>query len=179
MRGLTLAAAAALLAAGCSGEAPEQNEAEEAPATPVAGQYEASWTVAALRSVDNTTPATNLEQGATGTTTACVAEDGTIDPALFAEDGDECSATNAYVRNGRMSIDLTCRREGNAGEIRQSVSGNYTADALEAEVSTTTYLAGTGDYAMTRSFNAKRLGECPPASASDEAQSSADNASSG
>ena len=35
----------------------------------------------------------------------------------------------------------------------------------EAEVSTTTYLSGYGDYAMSRTFTAKRLGECPPAAA--------------
>ena len=62
------------------------------------GQYEASWKVASLQSVDKTTPATNLKQDASGTTLACIAADGTIDPALFAEDGDSCSANNPYVR---------------------------------------------------------------------------------
>ena len=35
---------------------------------------------------------------------------------------------------------------------------------LKAEVSTTTYLAATGDYAMVRTFTGRRVGECPPAS---------------
>ena len=62
-------------------------------------------------------------------------------------------------------MDLTCTRKGVAGEVRQSVSGSFTADGLEAEVSTSTYLGGGGNYAMSRTFTAKRLGECPPAAA--------------
>jgi hypothetical protein len=64
-----------------------------------------------------------------------------------------------------MQMDLTCSREGADGQVRQSVSGTFTADTIEAEVSTTTYLSGYGDYAMSRTFTAKRLGECPPAAA--------------
>jgi hypothetical protein len=64
-----------------------------------------------------------------------------------------------------MQMDLTCSREGTDGQVRQSVSGTFTADTIEAEVSTTTYLSGYGDYAMSRTFTAKRLGECPPAAA--------------
>ena len=42
------------------------------------------------------------------------------------------------------------------------MSGTFKADTLDAEVSTTTYLSGAGDYAMTRTISAKRVGECPP-----------------
>ena len=164
---LMIAIAAASLVAGCSEDAPTQQN-EVAPATVPEGQYEASWTVTQLRSVDRTTPATNLKQDASGTTTGCVGDGGKIDPAMFAEDGDECTASNAYVRNGRINFDVKCTREGDAGEIRQSVSGTYTADGFEAEVSTTTYLAAAGDYALVRTFKAKRVGECPPASESAE-----------
>ena len=167
MRTVLIVASVAALLAGCSGEAPKK-EAEEAPATLAAGQYEASWTVAALRSIDKTNPATNLKEKATGATTGCVGADGKIDPAMFAEDGDECTAANAYVRNGRISFDVSCRRKGDSGEVRQSVSGTYTAAGFEAEASTTTYLAGAGDYALTRKFTAKRVGECPPATESAE-----------
>ena len=161
MRKLIIAAGAVLLVSACSEEAPVK-QAEEASASLAGGQYEASWKVASLNSVDKTTPATNLKQDASGTTLACIAADGTIDPALFAEDGDSCTASNPYVRNGRIGLDLTCKREGTSGEVRQSVSGSFKADALDAEVSTTTYLSGAGDYAMTRTISAKRVGECPP-----------------
>ena len=168
MHKLTIAAAAAVFLAGCSGEAPTQQN-ETAPATLAPGQYQASWTVSQLRSVDKTTPATNLKEGATGATTGCIGAENAIDPVLFAEDGDSCTASNAYIRGGRISVDLSCRREGSTGEVRQSVNGTYTADGLEAEVTTTTYLSSTGDYAMTRAFTAKRIGECPPAVAEEKA----------
>ena len=53
-----------------------------------------------------------------------------------------------YVRNGRIQMDLTCTRKGQSGQVRQSVSGTFTADSIDAEVSTTTYLSGAGDYSM-------------------------------
>jgi hypothetical protein len=163
MRGMIIATGAILLA-GCGGEqAPVQNQTEEA-ATLSPGQYQAQWKVASLRSTDKTTPATNLKPDATGTTTACVTADA-VDPVLFAEDGDTCTVANPYLRNGRLAMDLTCTRKGTPGEIRQSVSGSFAANSLEAEVSTTSYLSGRGNYAMDRTFTAKRLGECPPAAA--------------
>ena len=167
MRKLMIAAGAAILVSGCGGESAPQNNAAAAAETPTAGQYQASWTVTSLRSVDKTTPATNLKDKATGTSTACVDASGAIDPALFAEDGDECTIANKYVRNGRVSMDVKCSREGVGGEVRQSISGTYTADGIEAEASTTTYLSGNGDYAMTRTFTAKRGGDCAPAPADD------------
>ena len=161
LRGLIIAAGAAMFVSACSEEAPVKQE-EATPTALKGGQYEASWKVASVRSVDKTTPATNLKQDASGTTLACIAADGTIDPALFAEDGDSCTVKDPYVRNGRIGLDLTCKRKGTSGEVRQSVSGSFKADSLDAEVSTTTYLGGAGDYAMTRAVSAKRVGECPP-----------------
>src|SRR5690349_24432749 len=100
MRRLMIVAGAAAFLAGCGdGADPVKNEPEAASSLKP-GQYEAQWKVASLRSVDKTTPATNLKQDATGTTTACVTSQ--IDPALFAEDGDSCTMADPYVRNGRM-----------------------------------------------------------------------------
>jgi hypothetical protein len=166
LRKLIIAASAAALVSACTEEAPVKTEGTATALS--GGQYEASWKVTNLRSVDKTTPATNLKQDASGTTLACIAADGTIDPALFAEDGDVCTAKNPYVRNGRIGLDVSCTREGSAGEIRQSVSGTFKADTLDAEVTTTTYLAGAGDYAMSRTVTAKRVGECPPSTESAE-----------
>jgi len=39
---------------------------------------------------------------------------------------------------------------------------------VDAEVSASTYLAGSGDYAMTRTVTAKRAGECSSAQAATE-----------
>lgn len=162
-----VAAGAAILICGCSEEKPVQQE--ETATALKGGQYEASWKVASLRITDkNKTAATNLKQDASGTTLACVAADGTIDPALFAEDGDTCTSKDPYVRNGRIGLNLTCQRKGTGGEVRQSVTGSFKADSLDAEVTTTTYLSGYGDYAMTRTMTAKRVGDCPPATQSAE-----------
>ena len=170
MRGLITAAAMAALLAGCSEEAPQQETqaAERAALTP--GEYEASWTVAALRSTDKTTPATELAEGATGTSRGCVAADGTIDPALFAAGGDECTPSNSFVRGGRINLQMDCRRPGTTGQVMQSVSATSTADSFEGEVSTSTYLSGEGDYEMTRTFTGRRVGECPPATPDEPAQ---------
>ena len=100
-----------------------------------------------------------------------------IDPALFAEDGDTCTVGNPYLRNGRMQMDLTCTRKGQVGQVRHSVSGTFTADSIDAEVSTTTYLSGYGDYAMSRTFKAKRLGECPPAATKTAGKDASEGAS--
>lgn len=162
-----VAAGAAVFVTGCSEDAAAPKQ-EATPTTLAAGQYEASWKVTNLRSVDKTTPATNLKQDGSGTTLACVAADGTIDPKLFSEDGDDCASKDPYFRNGRIGLNLTCHRKGTAGEVRQSVTGSFKAETLEADVSTTTYLDGPGDYAMTRSFTAKRVGDCPPAVAATE-----------
>lgn len=175
MRGLTMVAAAALLVGGCSSEAPPPaEEAESGELAP--GLYEASWTVDTLGSTDRSDPSTDLTQGATGTSRACVA-DGTIDPALFAEAEDECTASSAYVRGGRISMQIECRRPGAAGQVMQSVNGTSTADTIEAQVSTTTYLAEAGDYQMTRTVTARRVGECPPAGAEGAETNAAANAS--
>lgn len=179
MRNLVIAAGAALFVTACGGEAPQKNEAAETPDKAVAGQYQANWTVASLRSVDKTTPATNLKEQATGTSTGCVDASGDIDPALFAEDGDQCTVESKYIRGGRISMDVKCTRKGTSGEIRQSVSGSYTADAIEAEVGTSTYLSGTGDYAMTRKFTAKRTGECAPVAADGNAAAPAAESNAG
>ena len=177
MRRLIMIAGTAALIAGCGDDAPVKNEPETA-ASLEPGQYQADWKVASLRIVDkNPTAATNLKPDATGTTTACVGAGGAVDPALFAEDGDNCTIGNPYIRNGRLQMDLTCSRKGQEGQVRQSVSGTFTADTINAEVSTTTYLSGYGDYAMSRTFTAKRLGECPPAAADPADNKAAEGAS--
>ena len=169
LRKLMITATAAILASACSSEAPPAKQQQEETATALkGGQYQGTFKVTALRTTDATMPATKLKLDDTGNAAGCVSADGSIDPALFAEDGDTCTVSNPYVRNGRIGMDLTCKRKGQTGEIRQSVSGTFTGDSLDAEVSTSTYLAGTGDYAMTRTVTAKLAGECPAAPATTE-----------
>lgn len=156
---------AAVLLAGCGGggEATEK-AAEEKAAALDGGEYELSTTVEQVRSSDGTEPATSLAAGAPATSArACVAADGAIDPAMFAEGEDKCTITDSYVRGGRMSVQLRCTRAGQGGHVMQLVDGTFKADSFEATVLGSTGFSGSGDYEMTRKVRARRIGECPAA----------------
>jgi hypothetical protein len=163
------AAIAALGIAGCGPEQPAQTQAQDQALAP--GLYAASWTVTQLRSTDGAEPKTDLTVGSTGSTQACVREGPIFDMALFADGDDECASTTTYVRGGRINIQMQCKRAGEEGPVMQTVSGTYTADGFETEVSSSTYFAGFGDYSMTRTIEGRRIGDCP-AQADAEAEES-------
>jgi hypothetical protein len=160
MRGLMIAAAAAGLLAGCSEQAPQQQQPQQ-KATLSPGLYEASWTVSELRSTDKTDPATKLAVGETGSAEGCIQQGPAIDMALFAEGSDQCTPSNSYARGGRINIQMKCKRSGDDGQVMQTVTGTSTAEGFEGEISTSTYLAGFGDYSMIRTVKGRRVGECP------------------
>jgi len=151
------------LLAACSSEAPPSDAPAEAAKSLMPGEYAMTSTVTAFRATDGTTPASKAKVGDLAVTKACVAPDGTLDPAIFAAIGEKCSATNAYIRGGRMSLQLSCTRPDVPGQIMPGVDGTFTADHFEGTSTTTTYLTGPGDYALTRTITAKRVGDCPPA----------------
>ena len=155
MGGLTLALAA------CGGEKKEEPAAVAAPAKLSAGLYEVSAEVTQLASTDNSTPATKLKQGDKQVVKACVSADGQPDPALLGEAGDKCEIKNSYIRNGRMSAQMSCTREGQSGYVMPAMMGSYSADGFEGEISTLTYFVAEGDYRLTRKVTAKRVGDCP------------------
>ncbi len=155
---LTIAAASALLAA-CGSDAPKPVKVET-PKTMVAGEYEVLSEVTKLASADKSTPATKLKMGGKETIRACVAADGIPDPAMFVEAGDACTATNSYVRSGRLSLQYSCNRPGK-GELFFNADGNFTADGYKALVTAGSKFAGDGDYNLTRTLTARRVGDCP------------------
>ena len=164
---MALAGTAILSLAGCSDEtaptaAPQAATAE----TLSAGEYEVATKVEDLRSTDHTTPLTRAKLAAAGDAPivhrACIAADGTIDPQMFTEAGDDCKVDNSYARHGRINIQLGCTRSA-PGSVMHSVDGNFTADGFTATVNTGTYFTGSGDYAMRRAMTGKRVGNCPPA----------------
>lgn len=161
-RGLGLAAVLAALAAGCGGEDTAPSAETSATEELAPGLYESASTVTGLRSTDKTQPATEMVEGATGTARGCIAADGAIDASLFAEGDDQCTATSSFVRKGRISLQLDCKRAGTPGQVLQSVNARGSGSTFEGEVSTSTYLSGEGDYAMTRTVTGRRVGECPP-----------------
>lgn len=157
---ILLLAGIALLAAGCSEEEPVANTAEATPAKLAPGQYEVTSTVSAFRSTDGATPIVKAKQGDTGTARACVGADGTLPPELLTPKGDSCTAENAYVRNGRMNLTLSCKRPGASGNIMTEVSGSFTADTLKGTATTISSLYGKGDYQLTQDFAGRRVGDC-------------------
>jgi hypothetical protein len=163
MRGILLSVAAAGLLAGCSDDAPPPKPAEVRVDALKPGEYEVTAKVDVLRSTDKTTPATKSKLGATATERICVPADGALDPATFAEAGEKCTAFDNYMSGGRMSLQYKCLRGGE--QVTQTVDGTFTADSFTGKVMTATYFQGSGDYELTRTMNAKRVGECPAAAA--------------
>ncbi len=161
---MAMAGLAAALAS-CGGEQKAEPAAEGPPATLPAGLYEMSSEVIQLASTDRTTPATSLKQGDKLVTRACVAAEGMPEPAMFAEDGDTCQIKNSYIRSGRMSVQLSCKRPGKSGDVMPAMMGSFTKDGFEGEITTLTYFIEDGDYRVTREVTAKRVGDCPPADA--------------
>ncbi len=155
---ITIIATLAWATAACGGEAPKP--AVEKPKTLVAGEYEVVSEVTMLASADKSTPATKLKMGDKQTIRACVAADGTPDPAMFVEAGDKCTVNNSYSRLGRLSVQYTCNRAGK-GDVNLNADGNFTADGYEVLVTAGSSFPGDGDYNLTRKLTAKRLGACP------------------
>lgn len=162
MKVVALIALAAALA-GCSEAPPVDNGSEQVPAALNPGEYEVTTVVESLRSTDQTEPATKAKaDGKAHVHRACVSSDGSVEPKMFSEAGDECRIDNVYARNGRLTLSLSCSRPDTPGTVAQSISGTFSADGFDATVQTATYLTGAGDYAMTRKMTGKRLGECAP-----------------
>lgn len=154
-----LAATGLAMLGGCGSEEPAPAAPEKALALSP-GEYEISSEVTKLASADQSTPATSLKMGETSVTRACVAADGTLDPAMFVDEGDNCSAQSSYVKSGRLSIQYQCTRPGK-GNVYPAADGNFTADGFEAIVTVGTAFSGDGDYNLTRKLTAKRVGDCP------------------
>ena len=158
---IMIMATLAMTTAACGNGAPKPVEVEK-PKTMVAGEYEVVSEVTKLASTDKSTPATKLKMGDKEVIRACVAADGTPDPAMFIEAGDTCTTTNSYLRSGRLSVQYSCKRPGK-GELYPNADGNFTADGYKALAMTATAFTGNGDYSLTRTLTAKRVGNCPAA----------------
>ncbi len=152
--------AAILSATAACGSEPVKPVEAEAPATLPPGEYEVVSEVTKLASADKSIPATKLKMGQKDVIRACVAADGTPDAAMFIETGDTCTVNNSYARSGRLSVQYTCNRRGK-GELYPNADGNFTADGYKAIVTVASSFPGNGDYNLTRTLTAKRVGNCP------------------
>lgn len=155
-------AAFGVILTGCSGGGNEgaNNAVEERATALQPGEYELTMAVDSIRSTDNTTPASSLNQGSEAVTSrTCIGPDNQIDPAAFVESAESCTAGDTYMSGGRMSLQFRCNRPGK-GMLSHLVDGKFTKDSFSGDVITTTIFSGSGDYELKRSVNAKRVGEC-------------------
>lgn len=151
-----------LMLASCGSDAPKAAEEKAPPATFPAGEWEVTTLTETLKRADAAAPATIHQTGATKVAKVCAAPGPKPDPALFAETGDQCTATSDYAKKGRVNLSYKCERRGN-GEVATSIDGNYTADTFEVVAAIGSYFAGSGDYTMNQRITGKRLGDCAPA----------------
>ena len=164
MRNIACATALLGLAlAGCSDGGGEANNVVEERATALQpGEYELTMAVQSMRSTDNTPPASSMAEGSAPVTTrTCIGAGNQVDPAAFVEAGESCTAGDTYMSGGRMSLQFRCNRPGK-GMLSHLVDGKFKADSFSGSVITTTIFTGSGDYELTRSVEAKRVGECTP-----------------
>lgn len=118
-------------------------------------------TVTAIDVTEGDVAATSLKVDDVATANVCVGEDGKLPAATFAEAGDECTIDDsAYFRRSSIRQTLSCKRPGKTGPVNLQVQGEFTSDSFEGDVSTGTFLSGTGDYNMTRTITGKRTGDC-------------------
>lgn len=164
MRTIVTALIGAALIAACGDDSANQAKPKKERANALKpGEYEVTAKVDAIRSTDNSTPATKSKVGeAPKVTRTCVPADGAIDPSAFAEAGEKCTVSDPYMRGGRMSLQLKCLR--NNQQLGQVVDGQFTADSFTGTARTSTFFAGSGDYELTRTLSGKRVGDCPAAS---------------
>lgn len=150
----------ALTSCSEGGDEAANNAVEERAASLQPGEYELTMAVKSLRSTDKTTPATSMKEGAQPVTTrTCVGADNQIDPTAFVEAAETCTAGDTYMSGGRMSLQFRCNRSGK-GMLSHLVDGRFTSNSFSGDVITTTIFSGSGDYELTRSVQAKRVGEC-------------------
>lgn len=132
-----------------------------------AGQWETVAEVTKLTKQDEGTPAINTPAGTKTTANHCVvqadADAKKPAPTLLAGEGYDCQYDNVYMSAGTLNAQLTCRREGLAGDIRMMVDGSYTADTFEANQTLSTFLSGTGDVSIESKLTGRRTGAaCAP-----------------
>jgi hypothetical protein len=148
-----------LAAASCSGGG-EEKKAEEGAATMQPGQWEVTSEVTAFRSTDKATPALKAAAGDKSTAPACIetGKEGKPPAEMFAGAGYECDYKDSYIRSGRITATLDCKRDALEGKIFMTIEGTYKGDSFEGTSSSTSYLSGEGDFAMNSKISGRRTG---------------------
>src|SRR4029450_8204405 len=122
------------------------------------GLYELSAEVTQLNVTGKGTLGTKLKLGDKQVIKACVSSSGKPAPELLAEDGDKCQFKDSYIRNGRISAQLSCTRKGITGQIAPNIDGTFKADNFEGQIPTDTYLYNAANYHLVQKVMARRIG---------------------
>lgn len=164
MRSLIVLPILALAACGESGAVQNNSTAEVRPAALAPGQWTLRTEVTAFTQTDRTEgkrPVIASSVGTRATETVCVAADRPpVD--IFAGAGNDCRADNPYVRNGRISVQMLCTREGLTGNVMVAADGSFTDDSITFDRDVRTAIVGGGDVAMTVHVTGERTGDCTP-----------------
>lgn len=161
MKRIAMIAGLALLAGCGETDAPKAEQKAEKAKELSGGEYELTKTVTAFRSTDGSGAAPPTTIGEESVRKVCAQSGKKPDPALFAAEGDECTDLSSFVSNGRLSMQLNCKRPGKGGYVSIVAGGTFTADSFESEATTSTAFSGEGDYQMTETIAGRRLGDCP------------------
>lgn len=159
---LMIMAAPLVLLAGCD-DAPKVDKRAGEAKQLSAGAYEVQAKVVSLTATDRGKPASKAKPGEVTVLKGCVAADGTLDPSLLTEVGDQCSSTQSYARGAILNIQYACQRKGKSGSVNYSINGEFTANAFTAMATTGTSFSTPDDYTLMRDLSAKRVGNCPVA----------------
>jgi len=160
MRALILIAA---IAVGACGETQVGNKAVPAPpsaAAPSPGQWELTSEVTRFRAADDGAPKINTPAGTRATQRICLAA-GSLPAEMLVGEGYDCRSSNDYVHNGRISVNMTCRRSGLAGDILVTVNGTFTSDGMEFTRGVRSQLSTQGDVEIDSTVTGRRVGDCP------------------
>jgi hypothetical protein len=171
-----------LAAAACSGGGEGDNQAAAVPATLPAGTWQAEFEVTKFDGADKTTPALKAKQGDKEQDSTCVPEAQRAQPApeLFAGGGYSCTYQNNYIKDGTINANISCTRPELKGSITMSVDGSYKAGSFEGTVESISYLAGPGNFRMTRKVKGKLTpGACQPAATGADGNASAGSGGNG
>jgi hypothetical protein len=167
MRTLLILPLCAAAAACSGGDEGSKNEAAAAPASIPGGTWNSEFEVKAFRSADKTTPALKAKEGDKEEAASCVPENQREQPpaALFSGPGYSCTYSNSYIKDGMINASLVCTRPELKGQVNMTVSGSYDDKSFEAQVDSTSFLPGDGDFTMSR----KVKGKLAPGSCQSEA----------
>lgn len=167
-----------LAAAACSGGDDANKQAAAVPEVLPAGTWQTAFEVIKFDSADKTTPALKAKVGDKEQGSTCVPASGRVEatPELFAGAGYSCTYQTSYIKQGMINANIQCTRPELKGTINMSVDGTYTADSFDAQVETNSYLAGPGNFRMTRKVKGKLTpGDCQRAAAGADGNASAGN----